>query len=108
MSDDQNGWGEYSKLVLKELETLGEGMTALRKELEGVKGELTALKAREDKVVELIQWKQRVDDVVSPIQLKELQEAVDDLKLFKTKAVTIFLVVQSIVGIAIVIVSKIL
>ena len=108
MSDDQNGWGESSKLVLKELETLGEGMTALRKELEGVKGELTALKAREDKVVELIQWKQRVDDVVSPIQLKELQEAVDDLKLFKTKAVTIFLVVQSIVGIAIVIVSKIL
>ena len=108
MSDDQNGWGEYSKLVLKELETLGEGMTALRKELEGVKGELTALKAREDKVVELVQWKQRVDDVASPIQLKELQEAVDDLKIFKTKAVTIFLVVQSIVGIAIVIVSKIL
>ena len=108
MSDDQNGWGEYSKLVLKELETLGEGMTALRKELAAVKGELTALKAREDKVVELIQWKQRVDDVVSPIQLKELQEAVDDLKLFKTKAVTIFLVVQSIVGIAIVIVGKIL
>ena len=108
MSDDQNGWGEYSKLVLKELETLGEGMTALRKELEGVKGELTALKAREDKVVELSQWKQRVDDVASPIQLKELQEAVDDLKMFKTKAVTIFLVVQSIVGVAIVFVSKIL
>jgi len=108
MSDDQNGWGEYSKLVLKELETLSEGVTALRKELEAVKGELTALKAREDKVVELIQWKQRVDDVASPIQLKELQEAVDDLKMFKTKAVTIFLVVQSIVGVAIVFVSKIL
>ena len=98
MSDDQNGWGEYSKLVLKELETLGEGMTALRKELEGVKGELTALKAREDKVVELVQWKQRVDDVASPIQLKELQEAVDDLKIFKTKAVTIFMVIQAIMG----------
>ena len=108
MSDDQNGWGEYSKLVLKELETLAAGMAALQKELEAVKSELTALKAREDKVVELVQWKQRVDDVASPIQLKELQESVDDLKMFKTKAVTIFLVVQSLMGIALAFVSKIL
>ena len=108
MSDDQNGWGEYSKLVLKELETLAQGMAALQKELEAVKSELTALKAREDKVIELVQWKQRVDDVASPIQLKELQETVDDLKIFKTKAVTIFLVVQTLMGITIAFVSKIL
>ena len=108
MADDQNGWGEYSKLVLKELETLAAGMAAVTKELELVKSELTALKAREDKVVELVQWKQRVDDVASPVQLKELQEAVDDLKVFKTKAVTIFLVVQTIMGIAMAFVSKIL
>ena len=90
MTTDKNGWGEYSKLVRKELETLAAGMAALQKELEGVKGELAALKAKEDKVQELIQWKQRIDDVASPVQLKEIVDAVDDFKVFKTKAITIF------------------
>ena len=108
MTGGENGWGEYSKLVLKELETLAAGMAAMQKDLELVKHELAALKAKEDKVQELVQWKQRIDDVASPVQLKELGDTVDDLKMFKTKAVTIFIVVQTIVGIAIGIVSKIL
>ena len=93
MTND-NGWGEYSKLVLKELETLAQGMQLLQKDLELVKAELAALKAKEDKVQGLVQWKQRIDDVASPVQLKELQNEVTDLKLFKTKALTIFVVVQ--------------
>lgn len=108
MAGDENGWGEYSKLVLKELETLAAGMASLQKELELVKGELAALKAREDKVQELVQWKQRIDDVASPVQLKELVDACDDFKMFKTKAITIFLVAQGVVGLAIAFVSKIL
>ena len=100
MTGTESGWAEYSKLVLKELETLANGMAALQKELEFVRSELAALKAKEDKVHELVQWKQRIDDVASPIQLKELNDAVTELRLFKTKAVTIFMVVQFGMGIA--------
>ena len=90
----ENGWGEYSRLVLKELETLASGIEALRAELQDVKQELAAIRAKEDKVDELRQWKEKIDEVASPSQLKTLSEEVQELKLFKTKAVTVFAVVQ--------------
>lgn len=90
----ENGWGEYSRLVLKELETLATGIESLRGELQEVKQELAKMQVREDKVQELVKWKDRIDEVASPTQLKDLQVQVEDLKLFKTKAVTIFAVVQ--------------
>ena len=43
---------------------------------------------------ELKNWKERIDEVASPSQLKELQVQVDELKSFKTQAVTVFAVVQ--------------
>ena len=90
----ENGWGEYSRLVLKELETLASGIESLRGELQEVKQELAKMQVREDKVQEIVKWKERIDEVASPSQLKDLQVQVEDLKLFKTKAVTIFAVVQ--------------
>ena len=90
----ENGWGEYSRLVLKELETLASGIDSLRSELQEVKQELAKMQVREDKVQEIVKWKERIDEVASPSQLKDLQVQVEDLKLFKTKAVTIFAVVQ--------------
>jgi hypothetical protein len=39
-----------------------------------------------------------MDDVASPPQLATALAAVDDLKTFKTKSVTIFMVVQAIMG----------
>jgi hypothetical protein len=56
------------------------------------------MKAKEDKVTELKTWKERIDEVTSPPQLKSLVEQVQDLKDFKTKAITIFMVVQAVVG----------
>jgi hypothetical protein len=35
-----------------------------------------------------------MDDVASPSQIKVALEEVEDLKIFRTKAVTIFMVVQ--------------
>jgi len=93
MSNNET-WGEYSRLVLKELETLATGIESLRTELQEVKQELAAMRAKEDKVQEIVKWKERIDEVASPTQLKDLQMQVEDLKLFKTKAVTIFAVVQ--------------
>ena len=37
----ENGWGEYSRLVLKELETLASGIESLRGELQEVQQDLS-------------------------------------------------------------------
>ncbi len=93
-SGNENGWAEYSKLVLKELETLALGIKELNDSMNDMKREITEIRAREDKVQELVKWKDRIDEVASPTQLEKLKEEVEDLKLFKTKAVTIFAVIQ--------------
>ena len=90
----QNGWNEYSKLVLKELETLAKSIESLREELQDMKQELAKIQVREDKIDELREWKSRIDDIASPAQIANVISDLDDLKLFKTKAVTIFAVIQ--------------
>ena len=94
MTNENNGWGEYSRLVLKELETLAAGIKDLNDSLNDMKREITEIRAREDKVQELVKWKERIDEVASPTQLEKLKEEVEDLKMFRTKAVTIFAVIQ--------------
>ncbi len=90
----QNGWNEYSRLVLKELETLSQGIIALNQEIQEIKKELAIIKDREDKVEELRVWRSKVDEVISPTQLADLVKEVNDLRAFKTKAVTVFAIVQ--------------
>ena len=92
--DHQNGWNEYSRLVLKELETLSDGIEGLRDELQNVKQEIAKMQVREDKVDELKDWKEKVDEVFSPSQMKEIRQSVSDLENFKTRAVTVFAVIQ--------------
>jgi len=98
--DKTNGWETYSKLVLQQLETMATGIEGLRTELQDVKNQLTELKAKEDRVQDLKVWKEKMDDVASPPQLKEALKQVEELKTFKTKAITMFMVVQAIMGIA--------
>ncbi len=99
-SSNENGWAEYSKLVLKELETLADGIQKLQVQLIDLKQEVAELRAKEDRVQQLVQWKDRVDEIASPTQLQTLKDDVESLKLFKTKAVTIFMVVQFAMGVA--------
>ena len=93
-NEHQNGWNEYSRLVLKELETLSDGIEGLKDELQGVKQEIAKMQVREDKVDELKVWKDKVDEVHSPTQMREMREQVAGLEKFKTKAVTVFAVIQ--------------
>ena len=90
----QNGWNEYSRLVLKELESLADNMDALKAEFQDVKQEIAKLQVKEDKVDELRVWKEKIDDVSSPTQLKELINQVEELKSFKIRSITIFAVIQ--------------
>tara|TARA_Y100000591_G_C21807411_1_gene685748 strand:- start:519 stop:854 length:336 start_codon:yes stop_codon:yes gene_type:complete len=99
--DSQNGWNEYSRLVLKELETLAEGIEGLRGEMQDLKQDLALQKVKEDKVEDLRAWKERVDEIASPSQLKSLVDEVESLKAFKTKAITAFVVVQFLMGLVV-------
>ena len=78
--NDQNGWNEYSKLVLQELERLSENIDSLKGELQEVRQEIAKMQVREDKVEELKSWKEKIDDVASPTQLKELVIEVDNIE----------------------------
>jgi len=91
---DENGWSEYSRLVLKELETLAINIQALNTEIQELKQEIAQMRAREDRVDDLKAWKEKVDEVASPSQLKELVDEIQNLKSFKIKAITVFTVVQ--------------
>lgn len=96
----QNGWNEYSRLVLEQLEDLSANIEALRTEMQDIKQELAAIKAREENYVDLKIWKDKMIEVVSAPQLKVLVDDVQSLKDFKTKAMTIFMVVQTLMAIA--------
>lgn len=94
MPQDGNGWSEYSRLVLKELETLATSISALNSEIQELKQEIARMREREDRVDDLKVWKEKIDEVASPSQLKELTQEVESLKQFKTKAITIVVVIQ--------------
>ena len=102
MANDQ-GWETYSKLVLQQLETLNTGIESMRKELQDVKQQITKIKAKEDRLEELKAWKDKIDEVVSPSQMKYAMRELENLKTFKTKAVTIFMVVQFAMAVAVLI-----
>ena len=93
-SENQNGWNEYSRLVLKELETLADSIDSLRTELQEMKQELAKIHAREDKIEDLKIWKEKIDEVSSPTQLRDLIVNIEELKTFRIRAITIFAVVQ--------------
>lgn len=97
---NKDGWETYSKLVLQQLETMSNGIEGLRAEVQDVKSQLTELKAKEDRVQDIKAWKEKMDDVASPPQLKTALEEIEVLKEFKTKAITMFMVVQAVMGIA--------
>ena len=98
MAPTENGWNEYSRLVLEQLESLSLGIQGVRNDMQEMRQELAIMKAKEDKVTELRVWKEKIDEVTSPTQLKNLVEEIQQLKEFKTKSVTIFMVVQTMVG----------
>ena len=100
MSEEvQNNWNEYSRLVLKELETLSDGVSALQEEIKDIKTEITKLQLKESRIDEIKDWKDKVNEISSPTQMKEYINKVDELNAFKIKAAGIFIAVQFIMAV---------
>ena len=133
--EKSNGWNEWSKHVLKELERLNNNYESLsgkidsikgdvHEEVSGIKSEIVQIKSMQASnenslddikswksrmeyngvlkgTKELKEWKSSFDEIASPSQIKECIQKVDDQEKFKTQAITVFLVVQAMVGLAI-------
>ena len=97
----QNGWNEYSRLVLAELEKLNKRVDSLTTEVNEIKQEISKQEQVKYDLHDLKNWKHNVDEVSSPTQLKELQKEVESLKTFKTMSTTVWVVVQIIFGIGV-------
>jgi|TARA_R110002020_G_scaffold138910_1_gene309471 hypothetical protein len=99
MADQQSdGWNEWSRHVLRELERLNENYETLRSQNEEIKSEMNRISSIKGEVDELKLWRSRVDDVVSPSQLQNALQEIESLKIFKSKAIAIFATVQFAMG----------
>ena len=98
-TDKQNGWNEYSRLVLAELEKINKKIDENTQDINELRQDLTKLESIKDEMSDVKGWKKEVDEVVSPTQMKELSKEVDELKTFKTKSTTIWVAIQIIFGI---------
>lgn len=90
----QNGWNEYSKLVLAELERLNENDEKIQGILSEINVKLGKVESVEKDVESIQKWKRYMDDVASPNTLKEMKKDVASLNTFKTVATTVWAVVQ--------------
>jgi DNA repair exonuclease SbcCD ATPase subunit len=100
---NNNGWVEYGKLVLKELERLNDNYESLKRDLDSrfneLKQEISTVKTVEDKVKKLEDWKEKVDDVISPSQLKDLRDEVASQKSKWTSFLAIAAAIQILGGV---------
>jgi len=99
MGENQNGWNEYSRLVLAELEKLNNSVNELSDDMVDLRQEITKIKSIKYDIIDIKEWRKDLSEVVSPTQLKEVKKDIDKLKTFKTISTTVWLVVQIIFGI---------
>ncbi len=109
MGDNQNvaknGWSEYGRLVLKELERLNDGQDKLKEEIDKKFQELnekmTEFKNTEKEVDELKEWKEKVTEVWSSSQMKQAKDEIYKHKNQWAKVAGIIIVVQIIMSLII-------
>ena len=105
MSEETGTWGDYSKLVLKELERLNDNYDKMRSDMDTRFSELnqrlTEFKNTEGKVENQSKWIEKVNDVWSPSQMKEAKDELYRQKNRWAAAIAIITFVQIAVGVAI-------
>jgi len=110
MSDGKETWGDYSKLVLKELERLNESTERMRSDMDyrfsELNTKLTEFKNTESKVVSIGDWREKVNDVWSPSQMKEAKDEIYKQKTRWAATIGILTFIQIAIGIAVAIWGK--
>lgn len=110
MANEKDTWGDYSKLVLKELERLNENYENMRKDMDSKFNEmnqkLTEVKNVEGKVATHAGWIEKVNDVWSPSQMKEAKDEIYKQKTRWAATIAIITFIQILVTIGISIWAK--
>ena len=123
---NQNGWNEWSNVVLNELERLNQNYTEIDDKMDFIKTELTKVKAvwnsieefkewkksLDDKAIikkveELYEWKSKIDEIWSPTQMKDSKDKLEKQVNNWTVLITVWAVVQFVLGILLVFKDKI-
>jgi predicted RNase H-like nuclease (RuvC/YqgF family) len=123
--ENNNGWTEWSKYILKELEKLGENCDSLAEEINGLNVELTKISGMKHAINDLKDWKNSVDESVNIDDLKNIksfyinnkdiktsidslkdlvkkqQEKIEELESFKTKVYTFIAIASFLVTTAV-------
>lgn len=94
-----NGWGEYGKLVLNELERLDESQKETKEDLNKVKTDISKLKELKQDIENLKSWREDVNDVFSPRQMKEVKNEVYSQKNKWNMAIAILGFIQFAMGV---------
>lgn len=101
----KNGWSEYGRLVLKELERLNAGQDDIKKDLDKKFTELnqkiSEFKNTEREVEELKKWKESVMEVWSVSQMKQGKDEIYSQKNQWQKVIGIIIAIQVIMGLII-------
>lgn len=110
MSEQKDGWGEYSKLVLNELVRLNDNHEKMRNDfdtkLQEMNFKLGDIKSIEKNLGTNTTWMEKVNDVWSPNQMKEAKDEIYKQKSRWVAAIAIITFVQIIIGFVISIWSK--
>jgi ElaB/YqjD/DUF883 family membrane-anchored ribosome-binding protein len=111
MSVPENGtWGDYSKLVLKELERLNDNYEKMREDFHSrfneINTTLSEFKNTEKTVVDHKNWIEKVNDVWSPLQMKEAKDEIYAQKNKWVATIAIITFIQILIGILLAVAGK--
>ncbi len=105
MSTENETWGDYSKLVLKELERLNTNHERLRldfdNKLQEISVSLSDFKNTERIVLEQKNWIEKVNDIWSPAQMKEAKDEIYRQKNKWIATIAIITFLEALIGVAI-------
>lgn len=105
MGVEQDGWNEYSRLVLAELvrlnendekhrQTLTNHNEKIQSTLSDINIKLTKIEAFESELTSIKKWRSYMEDIATPSVLKKIKDDVAALNTFKTVATTVWAIVQ--------------
>lgn len=104
MAEETETWGYYSKLVLKELERLNENHEKMRSDWETkfgeINGKLSDVKNLEKIILDQKGWIEKVNDVWSPMAMKEAKDEIYKQKTRWAAAIAIISFIQILIGVA--------
>jgi polyhydroxyalkanoate synthesis regulator protein len=111
MGDNNDTWADYSKLVLKELERLNENHEKMRTDFDTRLNEMSLklndIKGVEKTVNQNSDWIQRVNDIWSPLQMKEAKDEIYRQKNRWVAVIAIMSFIQIAVGVILTLWGKI-